>query len=208
MGKNVPESGRLDLPALGLAEGLFSRVQLRVLALLYGQPDRIYQGAELIQLAASGVGAVHRETKRLVASGLVTVTPLGRQKLYRANRNSPIFAELHGLVMKTVGLAYPINDALRAFAGLIEIAFIYGSIAKGSDTAGSDVDLMIVGNRLTYPEIVAAMHSVEESIKHRISVNLMTPAEWRKKRSTDNPFLSRVMSQQRLLLIGSEIDLA
>ena len=206
--RNTPGSGSEELPALGLAEGLFSRVQLRVLALLYGQPDRSFQGAELIRLAASGVGAVHRETKRLIASGLVTVTPLGRQKLYRANRNSPIFAELYGLILKTVGLVSPIRDALEPFAGTIEFAFIYGSIAKGSDTAASDVDLMLVGDGLTYPEIVAALQPVEEGIKRQISVNLLTPAEWRKKRSSDNPFLSRVMSQPRLMLIGAENDLA
>jgi predicted nucleotidyltransferase len=208
LGRNAPETGSRDLPALGIAEGLFSRVQLRVLALLFGQPDRDFQGAEIIRMAASGVGAVHRELKRLTASGLIMVTPLGRQKLYRVNMDSPIFEELHGLILKTVGLVSPIRVALGPFEDRIEVAFVYGSTARGNDTTRSDIDLMIIGEKLTYPEIIEAMQPVEEVIKRRVSVMFLTPSEWVKKRSSDNPFLSRVMSQPRLLLIGSENELA
>jgi DNA-binding MarR family transcriptional regulator len=112
---NKPIKGSIKLPALGLAESLFSRVQLRVLSLLFGQPDRSFQGAELIRLAASGVGAVHREIRRLVSSGLVIEIPLGRRKLYRVNQSSPIFQELHALILKTVGLTIPVQDALVPF---------------------------------------------------------------------------------------------
>jgi predicted transcriptional regulator len=92
----------------GLADALFSPVQQKVLALLFGQPHRRFQSAELIRLAGSGTGAAHRQLSRLADVGLVTVTRIGNQKHYEANRTSPVFDELHGLVIKTVGLVEPL----------------------------------------------------------------------------------------------------
>jgi hypothetical protein len=92
-----------------LADVLFSPVQQRVLALLFGQPGRSFRGAEVIALADSGTGAVHRQLVRLADSGLVTVTRVGNQKHYQANRDSPVFTELHGLVVKTIGLVGPLS---------------------------------------------------------------------------------------------------
>ena len=94
-------------PSTRLADVLFSPVQQRVLALLFGQPSRSFQSAEVIALAGSGTGAVHRQLVRLADSGLVTVTRVGNQKHYQANRDSPVFSELHGLVVKTMGLVGP-----------------------------------------------------------------------------------------------------
>ncbi|NLP06317.1 nucleotidyltransferase domain-containing protein, partial [Candidatus Fermentibacteria bacterium] len=163
-----------------------------------------FQGAELIRLAASGVGAVQRELKRLVSSDLVVVIPAGRQKRYQANRNCPVFDELHGLVIKTVGLALPITNALEPMSDRILSAFIYGSIAKGSDRAGSDIDLMIIGDDLSYPKVLAALQPVENVVGRQISVNLMKPAEWIRRMTSEDSFVSRIMSQQKIILIGSE----
>jgi predicted nucleotidyltransferase len=177
---------------------------MRVLALIYGQPDRVYQGAELIRLVDSGVGAVQRELKRLVSSGLVVVIPTGRQKRYRANSGCPVFNELHGLVMKTVGLALPVTEALRPLSDGILCAFIYGSTARGDDHAGSDIDLMIIGDELSYPKVLAALQTVENVVGRQISVNLMKPAEWIRRMTSEDSFVSRIMSQQKIILIGSE----
>ena len=204
---NKSIAGSIELPSLGLAESLFSRVQLRVLSLLFGQPDRSFQGAELIRLAASGVGAVHREIKRLVSSGLVIEVPLGRRKLYRVNRSSPIFHELHTLILKTVGLTIPVRDALVPFTNSIRTAFIYGSIAMGDDSAWSDVDLLIVGENLAYPDIISALQPVEQRINRKISVQMITLDEFKEKRSSGNPFILNVLSKPRLFLIGSDNDL-
>jgi predicted nucleotidyltransferase len=221
MGRNIPNMGRdnckeafktgssqpvrrhNELPSLGLAEGLFSRVQMRVLALLFGQPERGFQGAELIRLAGSGVGAVHRELTRLVSSGIVSVQPLGRQKIYSANRESRIFQELHGLIMKTVGLSQPLRDALEPFAHRIKYAFIYGSTARGDDTSASDVDLMIIGDELAYPEVLAALLPVEQAIGRTVSVNLLNCDEFGRRLLSRDSFLARVMSQEKLTLLGS-----
>lgn len=103
-GRIVPEMGTSDPETVrgGLAAALFTPVQQRVLGLLFGQPDRRFQSAELIRLAASGTGAVHRQLQRLAAAGLVTVSRAGNQKYYQVRRDSLIFPELHGLVVKTV----------------------------------------------------------------------------------------------------------
>jgi len=198
-----PARKRDELPSLGLAEGLFSKVQLRVLALLFGQPERGFQGAELIRLAGSGVGAVHRELTRLVSSGIVSVQPLGRQKIYSANRESPIYGELHGLIVKTVGLSQPLRDALEPFVDRIKYAFIYGSTARGDDTAASDVDLMIIGDELAYPEVLAALLPVEKAIGRTVSVNLMNSEEFGRRLLRSDSFITRVMSLEKITLLGS-----
>jgi len=119
---SVPKSGMIipDMGTLrrarrtGMADALFTPVQQRVLALLFGQPERRYQSAELIRLAKGGTGAVHRQLARLAAAGLVTVTHTGNQKHYQARRDAPVFEELHGLVVKTVGLVQPLRRALAS----------------------------------------------------------------------------------------------
>lgn len=192
-----------QLPSLGLAEGLFSRVQMRVLALLFGQPERGFQGAELIRMAGSGVGAVHRELTRLVSSGIVSVQSFGRQKIYSANRESPIFKELHGLIMKTVGLSQPLRDALEPFAHRIKYAFIYGSTARGDDNAASDVDLMIIGDELAYPEVLAALLPVEQAIGRTVSVHLLSVDEFYRRLQSRDSFVARVVSLEQITLFGS-----
>src|SRR5712692_5698328 len=148
MGKRVRAAGKWR--ATSLATAVFSKTQQRVLALLFGQPDRSFYASELIQMARGGSGAVQRELARLQQSGLVTVKRLGNQKHYQANPKSPIFAELSSIVRKTVGLAEPVREALRPLVRDIKAAFVYGSVAKRTDTAESDVDLMIVSDKLTY----------------------------------------------------------
>ncbi|MCK4505578.1 MAG: nucleotidyltransferase domain-containing protein [Candidatus Aegiribacteria sp.] len=196
------------LPSLGLTEGLFSKVQLRVLGLLFGQPDRSFQSAELIRLASSGVGAVYREISRLLESGLITAIPFGRRKLYRANRNSPIFEELHKLILKTVGLSIPLREAMMPFADSIHVAFIYGSVAKGNDSAGSDIDLMVIGEKLSYPDILVALQPTEEDLNRQISLNLVTPEEWKQKLAAGNQFFNRVAAQSKIFIMGSDDDIS
>ncbi len=192
----------------GLADALFTRVQGRVLGILFGQPDRSFQGSEIIALADSGTGAVHRVLGRLVESGLVTVTQVGRQKHYRANRDSPVFEELHGLVVKTVGLAEPLAAALAPFAGQVQAAFVYGSVAKGTDTARSDIDLMVIANGLEYPELYEALQTPEAILHRPVSPNLMRAEEWKRKLAEGNSFVAKVSAQPKIFVLGSERALA
>lgn len=200
--------GMTAVPRGVLGGALFSRVQQRVLGLLFGQPDRSFQVAEVIRLVNSGSGAVQRELGRLAASELVTVTPIGNQKHYRANRDSPVFAELRGLVRKTFGLADPLREALAPLAARIHAAFIYGSVAKGVDTARSDIDLMVIAAGLSYPELYDALQAAEAVLLRQISPRLMTLEEWRHKRAAGSSFIVKVAAQPKLFVLGSESDLA
>lgn len=136
---------------LSLADALFSRTQQRVLGILYGAAERSFFATEIIDRAASGRGSVQRELERLLASGLAIVTPIGNQKHYRANPDSPIFAELRSIVLKTSGLAQPIFDTLKPLLKKIDLALIYGSVARGEAHAGSDVDLLVVARSTSVP---------------------------------------------------------
>ena len=190
-----------------LAEVLFTPVQQRVLGLLFGQPERRYQSAELIRLADSGTGSVHRQLTRLAQAGLVTAETVGNQKFYQANPDSPVFTELVGLVRKTVGLVAPIQSALAPLAGEIAAAFVYGSVAKGNDHAASDIDLMVLAQGLDYPRLYAALQPAEAALARTLSPSLMTPDEWRRKRAQDDSFAARLAAQPKLFVIGSDDDL-
>ena len=193
-------------PRSGLADVLFTPVQQRVFGLLFGQPDRSFQSAELIRLAGSGTGAVHRLLTRLEESQLVVAQRVGNQKHYQANHESPIFRELAGLITKTSGLVAPLRAALAPLADRIHGAFIYGSIAKGNDRASSDVDVMVVTNKLDYADVYSALEEVEQQLARKINPNVMSLAEWRKKRAGSG-FAARIATQPRMFVVGAEDDI-
>ncbi len=191
----------------GVADALFTPVQQRVLALLFAQPDRRFQSSELIRLAHSGTGAVHRQLGRLADTGLVSVTRSGNQKHYQANRGSAVFAELHGLVLKTVGVVEPLRDALSALAPRIRAAFVYGSSAKGTDGATSDIDLMVISDSARYHDVYEALQPVESILARPVNPTVLTPTEWRRKRKRADSLAARVVKQPLLFVIGSDDDL-
>jgi predicted nucleotidyltransferase len=203
----VPNMGSQSRASSGLADALFSRVQQRVLGLLFGQPNRRFQSAELIRLAHSGTGAVHRQLSRLADAGWVTVNRTGNQKHYQANRDCPAFAELSGLIVKTVGVLEPLRQALAPRAKQIRGAFVYGSVAKGTDKAGSDLDLMVISDRLGYQDLFEVLQPAERVLARPVNPNVMSLAEWRSKRAKKDSFASRIAAQPRLFVIGSDVDL-
>jgi predicted nucleotidyltransferase len=197
-------TGKLASAPTSLADALFTTTQQRVLALLFGQPGRSFYASELIEQTGSGSGAVQRELKQLSSSGLVTVKRIGNQKHYQANPDSPVFEELRGLVIKTVALAEPIRAALAPLADRIDLALVYGSVAKGTDTATSDVDILIVADGVTLEDIYSALAPVEAVLDRRISPTLYTPQEFADRKASGNAFLTRVLSGEHLVLIGHE----
>jgi predicted nucleotidyltransferase len=203
----MPKMGIKQRPPNGLAGALFSKVQLSVLGLLIGRPDRSFRISEIIRLVGSGSGAVQRELETLTAAGIFTVNSSGNQKLYRANRQSPIFEELYGLVLKTVGLLEPLKKALKPYQSKIEIAFVYGSIAKGTDIAKSDIDLMIIGEQITYGDIFLALQNAEKTLQRPINPNLMTPDEWRQRRSNKSAFVTKILEQPKMFVLGTDNEL-
>ena len=213
MGMIIPIMGKKNistappLASASLADALFTPVQQRVLGMLYGQPARRFQSSEVIRLAGSGTGAVHRLLTRLAETGLVTAERVGNQKYYQANAASPVFGELAGLIRKSVGLALPLQEALAPLAEQITTAFVYGSVARGEERAASDIDLMVIATGLDYPTLYEALQVAEKQLARTINPTLMTPAEWKRKRGQTDSFTARIASLPRLFLIGSEDDL-
>lgn len=187
-----------------IANALFPKVRQRVLAVLFGAPDRSFYTNEVIGLAQSGAGAVQRELADLAAAGLLTVRKQGNQKHFQANAASPVFAELRGLVLKTMGLADVLRAALAPLAPQIERAFVFGSIAKQQDTATSDVDLLVVSDTLGYGELFGALEAAGQTLGRTINPALYTAANFRARLQGDNAFINRVMQQPKIWLIGQE----
>ena len=194
--------------ALGLGDALFAKVQQRVLGVLFGSPRRSFYANEVIGLANSGTGAVQRELARLEAAGLVTVTRMGKQKHYQANASSPVFEELRTLILKTFGLAEVLRAALEPVSSDIRAAFVYGSIAKGQDTAMSDIDLMVVSDRLTYADLFTALEDAARRLGRKVSPTVYASKELSRRVKQGNAFVTRLLAQPKLWLIGDESALA
>ena len=193
--------------ATSLADALFPKGRQRVLAVLFGNPGRSFYANEVIALAQSGTGAVQRELAALSEAGLLTVTKQGNQKHYQANADAPVFAELRGLVLKTMGLADVLKVALAPLAAQIDLAFVYGSVAKQQDTAHSDIDVMIVSAGLGYGDVFGALEGATATLGRKVNPTLYTPAELAKRVSLDNAFVTRVLQQPKIWLIGNEEQL-
>jgi len=197
----------IKLKPVSLAGALFSQVQLRVLRLFFGQPDKTYQISDVIRLAQSGRGAVQRELEKLTAAGILSVSIAGTRKSYRANRQSPIFNELYRVIMKTVGMVEPIRNALEPFRKDIDLAFVYGSVAKGTDTAKSDIDLMVFAHATGYSEIYGALQKAEKILMRPINPTVTTIQEWQHKFSGKNSFVRKVAQQPKLFIFGTADEL-
>jgi predicted nucleotidyltransferase len=192
---------------IGLSHALFSGVQRRVLALLFGHPKRSFYAAEIVRIVKSGPGAVDRELSRLQNSGLVDVERVGKQKHYRANPRSPIYCEMISLVRKTMGLQEPLRRSLEPFADKIDAAFVYGSVAKETDTAESDIDLMIIGDDITYSDIYGELETVEKTLNRPVNPNVLTAEDWRRKLKRKDSFVAKIDAQPKIFIIGAEEDL-
>jgi len=205
LGINGPKMGMRA--SKSLIDALFSKVQQRVLGIFFSQTSARYQLSKVIALAQSGRGAVQRELERLVRAGIVSQSLVDGRKLYEANRQSPIFEELQGIVLKTVGLLEPLAKSLQPLSQKVDVAFVFGSIAKREDTAKSDIDLMIIAHDVVYAEVYAATARAEKKLLRAINPTIMSPNEWRQKLSERNSFVSRISQQPKLFVVGSDNDL-
>ena len=211
MGMNMPVLGAKTSSTRSrrksLADALFTTTQQRVLRVLFGQPERSVYASELIREAGTGSGAAQRELAKLEESGLIVGRRVGNQKHYQANAASPLFSELRSIMLKTVGLADPLRAALLPLSSAIRAAFVYGSVAKATDQAASDVDLMIISDSLTYREVFGALERVTRTVGRKVNPTVYTAAEFSKRVRRENAFATRVLEQPKLWVIGSEHDL-
>lgn len=192
---------------LSVADALFTKSQQRVLALIFGNPGRTFYANELIALAGSGSGAVQRELAKLERAGLVIGTRVGNQKHYRANVDASVFAPLHDLILKTSGLADVLRASLAPIGGRIRAAFVYGSVATHRDTAASDIDLMIISDDLSYADLFMMLEDASKRLGRAVNPTIYSEAELTKRVRGHNAFITRVLKQPKIWLVGSARDL-
>lgn len=200
--KSTTSYGQKPQRRVGVADALFTSTQQKVLTLLFGQPDRTFYTAELIALAEAGSGAVQRELARLADAGLVTVSRIGNQKHFQANRHSPIFEEVRHIAIKTFALAVPLKQALKPLEPRIDLAFVYGSQAKGTDTVSSDIDLLVVSDELTLEELFSTLAPLERQLRRPVNPTLLTSEEFGSRKLDPGSFINRVLQDELILLIG------
>jgi predicted nucleotidyltransferase len=186
-----------------LGDLLFGQTRGRILRLLFGHPDQSFFVREIARDTGISVGSVQRELETLSQVGLIVRSTSGHQVYHQANRNHPVFLEIHALVAKTVGVFQLLSSALAPLAKRISQAFVYGSVAGRSENAESDVDLMIVGE-VTLDETLAQLASVEPLIGRTINPTIYSPKEFKTKLQSGNHFLRSVMRSERVFLIGEE----
>lgn len=186
---------------------LFSKTRQALLALLYSRADEAHLQESLIQLAALGRGTVQRELEFLARAGIVRRTVRGRQVYFQANPESPIYAELRGLVVKTAGVADVLRTALAPLAERIQVAFIYGSVARGKERRASDVDVMVIGE-VSFAETSEALGGAQKSIGREVNPSVYAPADFRAKLAARHHFLRSVLKGDKIFLIGDDRELA
>lgn len=185
---------------------LFGKTRQTLLGLLYGRADQEHLQESLIQLAGLGRGTVQRELEFLARAGVVRRTVRGRQVYYQANAESPVYAELRGLVVKTGGVADVLRAALAPLAGRIRVAFIYGSIATGTERRASDVDVMVIGDA-SFADVTDALGRVQKAIGREVNPSVYAPADFRSKLAAKHHFLRTVLKSEKIFLIGDEREL-
>ena len=206
MGSIMPNMGNA-LKKMTISDALFSSTRQRVLGLLFGNPDRSFYTTEIVRRVRSGTGAVERELSRFQRSGLLSVSKIGNQKHYRANPDSPVFAELCGLVLKTFGLAEPLRAALAPHAKKIDAAFVYGSVASRTDTAQSDIDVMVIGDDLSYADLYAAFQQAEAVLGRKVNPSFLSPGDWKRKLGRKDSFVGKIRTLPKIFLYGTEAQL-
>ena len=187
---------------MSISAAIFSDSQSRVFRWIFGQPERSYHLNELRRLTGLGSASLQRELGKLAEAGLVRSEKVGNLRVFQANTDSPVYDELAGLTRKTLGAQPLLQEALAPMKSNIDLAFIYGSVAKGTDTAKSDIDVVVVGNALMLSDILKLLIPVEAQLGRRINPTLYTPAEYKRRRAQKDSFLGRVLAQPVIPLIG------
>jgi predicted nucleotidyltransferase len=185
---------------------LGSRLRAKVLGWLFSHPDERYFVRQLTALVKEDSTNVSRELARLEKTGILVKNTEGKQKYYQANRQSPIFNELHGLILKTVGVADIIKKALEPRIADIKLAFIFGSVAKRAENRFSDIDLLVVGD-ITFGEVVDLISTAEGALNRELNPVVYTLAEFNKRLSENHYFISDILSGDKIFVVGDENEL-
>jgi predicted nucleotidyltransferase len=187
-----------------LMDILFGAYRQRVLGHLLLNPDQDFHVRELARLTDTSAGTLHKELSRLAAAGLLLRRKQGNQVRYQANRGCPVFAELAGLFRKTTGLADVIAQAVAPLAP--ELAVIFGSVARGEETAASDIDLLLIGN-LGFADAVRALQPAQDTLQREINPVIYRADEFTRKLADNDRFVSDILNGAKLFVTGNADDL-
>ena len=182
---------------------LFPGTKRKILALFFLNPDQEYYFSEVVRLTGTRQGVIQRELKSLADAEILNTEKRGRQKFYSVNRRHPIFSDLRNVIFKTFGVIGKVREALEPLGERIDVAFVYGSFARGQEASGSDLDLFLVGN-IQLDELVGALSVVEDAIGREVNPMLFSVAEFKKKWSQKNHFLKSIAKLEKEYVIGSE----
>ena len=173
----------------------------KVLGLLLMRPDQQIHLRELARVIGAAPGTLKKELDALCGVGLLRAERVGNQVRFCANTAHPVFPELQALIRMTIGLADALRLSLAPLAGRIDAAFIFGSMASGTESAGSDIDLMVVGDA-GFAEVVDATYEAQAALGREINPKVMSASEWQAKKAESNAFLQDVLNKPRIMLIG------
>jgi predicted nucleotidyltransferase len=187
---------------MSISFALFTDSQSRLYSWLFGQPERAFHLNELRRLTGLGSASLQRELNRLADAGLVDTQAVGNLRRFQANPQSPVYAELVALTRKTLGTAPVLRHALTPLQPGLQSAWVYGSVAKQTDTASSDIDVMLVGNNLLLSQVLACLEPAELQLGRKINPSCYSPQEFERRRAEPDSFVNRVLSQPILPLIG------
>lgn len=198
MGKNTQNNK--------LSEILFGKTRQAVLSLLYGHADESFYLRQILRVVGGGMGAVQRQINALVDAGLVSRIHKGKQIYYQANVQSPIYGELKSIIIKTAGIGDILKIALAPLTQQIDCAFIYGSVARGTEKADSDVDVIVVGD-IPFSDVVSALSHAQDTIGREINPTVYPPGEFRAKLLKKNHFINTILAGEKIYLIGDDHEL-
>jgi len=187
--------------------GLFGRTREAVLGLLLLRPDERFHLRQIARLCGTGLGAVQRELAALVHMGILHREEEGRQVYFRAERTNAFFPELQGLVAKTSGVVGVLRAALLPAAERVKLALVFGSVARGTMNAGSDVDLLVIADDLKVRDLAASIRQAGQALNREINLNLYRPQEWTQRVANGHLLAQSILSSPRLLLVGDEREL-
>jgi predicted nucleotidyltransferase len=189
-----------------VSDVLFGQIRGKVLALLYGKPDSSFYVRQIARHVNASAGAVQRELEKLAEVDLVVRTPVGNLVFYQVNQRSPLFVEMRALVSKTAGIFNVLRSALESLAKRITVAFVYGSVARQQERAGSDIDLMIIGD-VELDDVLAGLANPEAVLGRAVNPTVYSMHEFRKRWEDGNHFLKAVIGGPKVFLIGNEDEL-
>jgi uncharacterized protein len=192
---------------MGLRALFASATLADLLRLFMLEPEREFYQRELQRLTGAHLRQLQRDLERLLNSGLVAERTHGNRVYYRAVTAHPAFPDLRAVVVKTLGVGDVLREAFAPLGTTVSLAFVFGSIARGDDTAASDVDLFIVGS-VSRRDVTAALAPAAVTMGRELNPVIMAPEEFTARRRAGDHFVTSVIQGPLVWLVGDDAALA